>query len=107
VDAKEKIDMFNYTRNTVGQEEEEESKGVENESDLEGKEGRNGGDLNEEIELIDWNDVIFHTPTKPRVTRTIVAMDKPRFQQRVQDAMAEHKYDDNDDEDGGYDDDGE
>ncbi|KAF9536494.1 hypothetical protein EC957_010656 [Mortierella hygrophila] len=108
VDAKEKIDIFNYTRNTVGQGEEEESKGVENESDLEGKEGRNEGDLNEEIEFIDWNDVIFHTPTKPRVTRTIVATDKPnnqRFQQRVQDAMAEHKYDGND-EDGGYDDDG-
>ncbi|KAF9563533.1 hypothetical protein EC968_004805 [Mortierella alpina] len=105
VDAK-KIDTFNYTRNTVGQEEEDESKGVENEGDLEGKDGGNGDDLNEEIEFIDWNDVIFHTPTKPRVTRTIVAMNKPNnqgFQQILQDAMA----DDNDDEDGGYDDDGE
>ncbi|KAG0256579.1 hypothetical protein BGZ95_005460 [Linnemannia exigua] len=99
VDAKDKIDIFNYTRNTVGQEEEEESKGIENESDLE---GTDWGDLNEEIEIIDWNDFIFHTPTKPRVTRTNVPKDKPnnqRFQQRVQDAMAEHKHDDNDNDD--------
>ncbi|KAF9969618.1 hypothetical protein BGZ65_011762, partial [Modicella reniformis] len=49
----------------VGQEE-------ENESDLEGK----------ETELIDWSDVIFHTPTKPRATRTMVGMNKPtNFQQ--------------------------
>ncbi|KAF9096995.1 hypothetical protein BGX23_010038 [Mortierella sp. AD031] len=115
VDAKEKIDIFNYTRNTVGQEEEgegegEEGKEVENESDLEGKESEIEGGLDEEIELIDWSDVIFHTPTKPRATRTMAVMNKPnnqRFQQRLQEAMAEHEYDDEDDEDDKYDDDGE
>ncbi|KAG0196805.1 hypothetical protein BGX33_001253, partial [Mortierella sp. NVP41] len=115
VDAKEKTDIFNYTRNTVGQEEEgegegEEGKEVENESDLEAKESEIEGGLDEEIELIDWSDVIFHTPTKPRATRTMAVMNKPnnqRFQQRLQEAMAEHEYDDEDDEDDKYDDDGE
>lgn len=94
----EKIDVFNYTQNTVGQdeEEEEERKGVESE-----------GILNE-IELIDWRDVIFHTPTKPRVVRNIVDLRKPnnrRFQQKLVEAIANPEYDDddNDDDDEEYD----
>jgi hypothetical protein len=93
VDAKEKIDVFNYTQNTIGQdeeeEEEEERKGIESE-----------GILNE-IELIDWRDVIFHTPTKPRVVRNIVGLRKPnnrRFQQKLLETIAKPEYDDNGDD---------
>ncbi|KAG0341468.1 hypothetical protein BG000_008968 [Podila horticola] len=100
VDAKEKMDIFNYTRSTIGQEEEgegEEEKGkeVEQESDLE-------ADLDDEIELIDWSDVIFHTPTKPRAAKTITGLRKPdnqRFRQKMQEAMTKFEYDgDNDDD---------
>ncbi|KAF9320837.1 hypothetical protein BG003_004618 [Podila horticola] len=96
VDAKEKMDIFNYTRSTIGQEEEEEEgKEVEQESDLE-------ADLDDEIELIDWSEVIFHTPTKPRAAKTMTGLRKPdnqRFRQKMQEAMTKLEYDgDNDDD---------
>ncbi|KAF9578253.1 hypothetical protein BGW38_006048 [Lunasporangiospora selenospora] len=94
VDAKEKIDVFNYTQKTVGQEEEEEE--VED-NELDKHKG-----LDDEAELIDWNDVIFHTPTKPRII-SMVDLSKPdnrRFQQKLQEAMTELEDEDvyNDDE---------
>ena len=97
MDAKEKIDIFNYTQSTVGQEEEGEGEGeeIEVESDLEATEAENEGSLDDEIELIDWRDVIFHTPTKPRAQKTLVAKNKPnnqRFQQRLQKTMAGRVY---------------
>ncbi|KAG0045541.1 hypothetical protein BGZ83_009253 [Gryganskiella cystojenkinii] len=104
VDAMEKIDAFNYTQNTIGQEEEgeeEEGKNVGNESDLEDKEVEDKDDLDEEIELINWSDVIFHTPTKPRAVRTAAGIHKPnnqRFQQRLQEAVTELNNDFEEDE---------
>ncbi|KAF9967250.1 hypothetical protein BGZ73_000631 [Actinomortierella ambigua] len=87
VDAKEKIDVFNYIQKTVGQEEEEQDGDKEDDDDVE-----NDHDLNEDVEFIDWNNVIFHTPTKPRVQKSIVSLSKPdnrRFQQKLQEAMLE------------------
>ncbi|KAG0338098.1 hypothetical protein BG004_007356 [Podila humilis] len=92
VDAKEKIDIFNYSQNTVGQDEEE------------GRESE--GDPNA-IELIDWRDVVFHTPTKPRAVKKIVGLRKPnnrRFERKMAEAIAKHEYDDDDDDNGDDDD---
>ncbi|KAK3828199.1 MAG: hypothetical protein J3Q66DRAFT_322068 [Benniella sp.] len=95
VDAKEKMDAFEYNKKTVGQEEEEK------------EEGESG--MDEEIELIRWDDVILHTPTMPRVGRTTTGNCKSanqNFQQRMQEIVSEP--DDNEDdeyEDHGYEDD--
>ena len=108
MDAKEKIDIFNYTQNTVGQEEEGEGKEAENESDLVGKELEIDDDLDKEIELIDWRDVVCHTPTKPRAAKTMVGVSKPNnqhFRQRMQEAMAELEYDGDNIAEDEYDDD--
>ncbi|KAF9913238.1 hypothetical protein BX616_010123 [Lobosporangium transversale] len=92
VDAKEKIDLFNYTQKTIGQEEEGEDEG----------EGKGEAVVGDEVELIDWSDVIFHTPTKPRAKRSIVGVIKPdnrRFEQKLQEAITELEDDNLDNED--------
>ncbi|KAF9582654.1 RNA polymerase II subunit A C-terminal domain phosphatase [Lunasporangiospora selenospora] len=100
VDVKDKIDVFNYTRSKVGQEEEEGA----DDSDIEAKEVENEGNLTKGIELIDWKVVIFHTPTKPRVTITTVTKNRSsseQFQQRRQEAMLDSLLDNDDEYDDG------
>ncbi|GJJ71738.1 hypothetical protein EMPS_04095 [Entomortierella parvispora] len=101
VDANEKIDIFNYTQNTVGQDEEGEGTGIEHGSDLAGIEVEDDDGLDKEIEHINWRDVIFRTPTKPtepKAARTMVGISTPnnqRFQQGMQKVMAELEHDHN------------
>ncbi|KAF9163835.1 hypothetical protein DFQ26_002091 [Actinomortierella ambigua] len=81
--------MQSMERLNVGQDEEE----VEDED----------GEEEEEVEFIGWDEVIFHTPTRPRVIRSMVSASKPdngRLQQNLK-AMADLEdgdieYDDDD-----------
>ena len=73
MDAKEKIDIFNHTRDTVGQD--EEGSGME-----EGlKEVDSERDLDETIDYVDFRNVVFHSPTQPRAARTSINVSKPDY----------------------------
>ncbi|KAG0303614.1 hypothetical protein BGZ98_006473 [Dissophora globulifera] len=84
LDAKEKIDVFNYNRNTVGQDEEDE------EEDERFKRVECEKDLDDVIDYIDMRDVVFHSPTKPRTARTLICTSKSdNFLQKIQGAMTD------------------
>ncbi|KAF9537539.1 hypothetical protein EC957_007989 [Mortierella hygrophila] len=71
----------------------------------EAEESENEGGLDEVIEIIDWNDIVLHTPTKSRTARTMVGVLKPnnhRFQRRLQEAKVERDEDDDEDDDEEY-----